>query len=274
MRQITNKLSVSAMIVVFGIFVSAACSSTAKTNVENKNPIAAEETNSAANEKAAENKTASNKHSNENPAKTQADGLPELKKGEDYKTSVRPKMLKAGWKPARSKQADLCGSQEPDCDEFDEYESKTGSDLSTGRINFRWQKGNKFVEISASEGKAYSFESYQFQKDSTTLAQQERWKEFWEDFKTAINRKDKEKLKYLMSESIDGSGAFETREERIAAIERSEMWQSMQEIVSEGTKPEKCEKPCRTTKDGYLIFEYDSIGWWKWTALGGEGMDY
>lgn len=270
MKKMMTKFLLLTIAVICS-FAMFSCASSEKANAGKASGETAE-SGSAANEKInAENKSSENKSSDENAEMTQ-DGLPKFKKGDDYKTIVREKMLKANWKPARSKQADWCGTQEIICDKFDEYESRTKKDL----VSFRWQKGNKFVEIltvgeTQSPDSGYKYDGYALEKDSMTVAQNERWKEFWDEFKTAINKKDKEKLKYLMTEKIDGGGAVETAEERIAAIESSDMWASMQKTVGEETKIDKCEKPCRASKDGYLIFEYDGHGWWKWSALGGEG---
>lgn len=272
MKRIINKFSILIIALVFSIGAISACSSASKTNAEDTGAAGGSEQSTAvANNKAnAENKTAENKTSNEPAKETQADGLPELKKGEDYKTVVRGKMLKSGWKPARSENADWCGSRELVCDYFEEYEGGTKK-----YVSFRWQKGSKFVEIltvgeSLAPDSGYTYDHYEVEKDSQTVVQHERWNEFWNDFKTAINKKDKEKLKYMMTEKIDGGGAVETAEERLAAIEESDMWSSMQKTVAEGTKIDKCDKPCRVSKDGYLVFTYERADW-KWSGLGGEG---
>lgn len=259
-----NKFSILTIALISALGATTACSSATKRTDDNKSLTSTTERSSTANEKTnSENKTAE-----EDSAKAKADGLPELKKGEDYTKIVSEKMLRAGWKRARSATADWCGDAEPTCDEFEEYESKTNNDLT----NFRWKKEDKFVEISCSGGdRPYTFESYQIEKDSTTIAQKERWNEFWNELRAAVNKKDKEKLQLLMTEKIDGGGAVETREERIAAIEKSGMWEDMQKTVSEGTKLDKCgNNPCRSTKDGYLLFNYETARW-QWSGLGGEG---
>ena len=268
-----NKSSILILALILSLGTISACSSTEKPVVENKTATGgAEQSSSASNGKTnAENKSSENKSSTEDSAKINADGLPEFKKGEEYKKSVREKMLKAGWKPARSNQADWCGTQETVCDEFEEFESQTGKDF----VNFRWQKGNKFVEIVTGgdtfSRDSYTYDHYEFEKDSQTAAQHERWNEFWNSFKTAINKKDKEKLKYMMTEKIEGGGAVETADERLNAIETGDMWASMQKTVAEGSKIDKCDKPCRVTKDGYLVFTYDGHMGWQWSGLGGEG---
>lgn len=268
MKQIIDRFSVLTIALIFSLGAISACSSTEKTAVENKGAASGGE--QAANEKTtAENKTAENKASKADSAMTQ-DGLPELKKGDDYKKIVREKMLKAGWKPARSNAADWCGSAEIVCDAFEEYEAATAK-----YVSFRWQKGNKFVEIltvgeTQTPDTGYEYDHYELEKDSQTVVQHERWNEFWNDFKTTVNKKDKERLKLLMTDKIDGGGDVETADQRIAAINESDMWTSMQKTVGEGTKIDKCDKPCRVTKDGYLIFTYEMANW-KWSGLGGEG---
>lgn len=266
MKRIINKSIILIIALFFALSAISACNSTDKTTVENKGSAGGTEQSSTNDKTTAENKSAQNKAANEDSAKTNPDGLPELKKGEDYVKVVSEKMLKAGWQHARSADADWCGSAETTCDEFKEYESKTDDDLT----NFRWKKGNKFVEISCAGEGPYTFESYKIENNGVTIAQTERWEKFWKEFKTAIDKKDKEKLTYLMTENIDGGGDVETRAQRIAAIEKSNMWSSLQKTVAEGTKADKCDKPCRVSKDGYLVFTYDTASW-RWSGLGGEG---
>lgn len=267
-RKIMSRFLILTIALILSISAISACSSAEKTDTDDKASAGgAEQHGSAANEKInVENKPAENKVSDEKAAKMQADGLPELKKGEDYKTSVREKLLKADWKPARSKEADFCGSGETICDEFDEYEARTEND----QTSFRWSKGNKFVEISTTGDSKYIYDGYASGKESLTVAQMERWETFWKKFKNAIDKKDSATLKVLMTEKIDGGGDVETASQRIAAIEESNMWESLRKTVAAGTKADKCDVPCRASKDSYLLFSYEKTEW-KWSGLGGEG---
>lgn len=69
---------------------------------------------------------------------------PKFKKGESYK-SVREKMIKAGWSPFRSSDADTCGEGDNRCAGRPEMYSCAG----TGMANcaFVWKKGSKYLTI-------------------------------------------------------------------------------------------------------------------------------
>ena len=71
-------------------------------------------------------------------------GLPKFKKAENYK-SVRIKMLKAGWKPFHSPDADPC----PDGDDRCQGRPEMIACAGTGMANcaFVWKKGSKFFTI-------------------------------------------------------------------------------------------------------------------------------
>jgi hypothetical protein len=84
----------------------------------------------------------------------QTNGLPKFKNGETYK-SVRIKMLKVGWKPSPTSEADKCSDGDDRCQGRPEMESCAG----TGMANcaFRWKKEGKIVTIlTASENTIYS----------------------------------------------------------------------------------------------------------------------
>lgn len=74
----------------------------------------------------------------------QTNGLPRFKKGESY-TSVRKKMIKVGWKPFRSPNADKCSKGDTRCQGRPEMESCAG----TGEANcaFLWKRKGKTVSI-------------------------------------------------------------------------------------------------------------------------------
>lgn len=71
-------------------------------------------------------------------------GLPKFKKGESY-TSVRKKMLKAGWKPYKSPEADKCMEGDKRCEGRPEMESCAGTGMANCR--FLWKRKSKTVAI-------------------------------------------------------------------------------------------------------------------------------
>lgn len=69
---------------------------------------------------------------------------PRFKKGESYK-SVRIKMIKAGWSPFRSPDADACGEGDKRCLGRPEMYSCAGTGMAN--CSFVWKKGSKFLMI-------------------------------------------------------------------------------------------------------------------------------
>lgn len=192
--------------------------------------------------------------------------MPSFVSGEDYKTGVREKMLKAGWKPARSKEADSCGSAEVICDEYDEYESHTEKE----QTSFRWQRSGKIVEILTAGKDSFAYNGYEFEKNSMTIAQNERWESFWAKFKTAIDKKDSADLEQMMARDFYGTGDDGPPSQWVEHIERNNQWKVYRESIGGGTKSDKRSGLYRTTKDGFLIFEYKRADW-RWAGIGGEG---
>ncbi|HEX8251327.1 MAG TPA: hypothetical protein VF599_24355 [Pyrinomonadaceae bacterium] len=89
----------------------------------------------------------------------QASGLPRFRKSEGYK-SVRAKMIKAGWKPFRAKDADACQSGDARCKNRPEMQSCAGTGLANCR--FLWKrKGKTVVIFTAGENAVY--QGYEFQ---------------------------------------------------------------------------------------------------------------
>jgi hypothetical protein len=89
----------------------------------------------------------------------QTGGLPRLRKGESYK-SVRAKMIKAGWKPYHSKDADVCQSGDGRCRNRPEMQSCAGTGL--GNCRFLWKRrGKTAVIFTAGENTIYN--GYEFQ---------------------------------------------------------------------------------------------------------------
>lgn len=74
-----------------------------------------------------------------------ADGLPKFAKGDKYK-SVRESLIKAGWKPARSKDGDEnCIAGGTYCKEFPELEA--GPSSGAANAIFRWERDGKIAKI-------------------------------------------------------------------------------------------------------------------------------
>lgn len=74
-----------------------------------------------------------------------ADGLPKIAKNEFYKTT-RENLLKAGWKPARSKDGDEnCVAGGSYCKEFPELEA--GPSSGAANAIFRWERNGKIAKI-------------------------------------------------------------------------------------------------------------------------------
>jgi hypothetical protein len=89
----------------------------------------------------------------------QTGGLPRFRKGENY-TSVRAKMIKAGWKPFHAKDADVCQSGDERCQNRPEMQSCAGTGLASCR--FLWKRRGKTVVIfTAGENTVYN--GYEFQ---------------------------------------------------------------------------------------------------------------
>ena len=71
-------------------------------------------------------------------------GIPKFKDGEPY-SSVRAKMLRAGWKPYHVKEADFCSPGDTRCQGFPEMQSCTGGEPLYCR--FAWRKSKKVIGI-------------------------------------------------------------------------------------------------------------------------------
>jgi len=131
------KLNVTVVIAAFCILTFSACGD--QDNLKNVN--AANNSTAASSGQGIGSETPS-----PTPVATPKETiLPEFKAGEDYKTSVRPKMLKAGWKYYSSPDAQKCGSGDPTCDEYPEMEACAGTGM--GNCKFMWIKGDKLASI-------------------------------------------------------------------------------------------------------------------------------
>ena len=77
------------------------------------------------------------------PVKKQ-DDAPKFEKGENYK-SVREKLLKAGWQPFKSADAQPCSGDDPRCKNYPEMESCAGTGL--GNCRYLWKREAKTLVI-------------------------------------------------------------------------------------------------------------------------------
>jgi hypothetical protein len=78
-------------------------------------------------------------------ALAQTAGLPRFKKNENYKTA-RIKMLKAGWKPYHSPDADECFEGDERCQGRPEMETCAGTGLAP--CSFVWKRKGKTAVIT------------------------------------------------------------------------------------------------------------------------------
>ncbi|MFO1372012.1 MAG: hypothetical protein U1F42_06330 [Candidatus Competibacteraceae bacterium] len=74
----------------------------------------------------------------------QAPDLPHFKKNESY-ASVRAKMIKAGWKPFHSKNADTCSKGDSRCEGRPEMAACAGTGMAN--CKFLWKKNGKITAI-------------------------------------------------------------------------------------------------------------------------------
>jgi hypothetical protein len=84
---------------------------------------------------------AANSDASGNPVTT---GLPQFQKGESY-ADVRTKLLKAGWQPFHSSDAEACEEGDPRCQGRPEMESCAGTGLAN--CKFLWKKQDKVLAI-------------------------------------------------------------------------------------------------------------------------------
>lgn len=133
------KLTILTTAFVFVGTIMAACSASSRSNTIEKAA-----TGNAQNPPN-ENVSANVKESPKPTKTTETNGLPAFKVGEDYKSNVRVKMLKASWETYHSPDADQCGSGDSTCDEFPEMEACAGTGL--GNCKFLWKRAGKLVAI-------------------------------------------------------------------------------------------------------------------------------
>lgn len=91
----------------------------------------------------------------------QISDLPKFEKQENYKTSVREKLLKTGWTPAQSVAGkENCSGQESLCKELPELEAGPSSPL--GQAILRWKKADKILLVRTID--SFLFDGYEFEK--------------------------------------------------------------------------------------------------------------
>lgn len=155
-KQMLKRLLISVILSTVGI--GSACSSSGK---DGGGSSAANITETAENQ-TAENSQTNAKEISKIDSTKQADIFAAFKKGDEYKTVVRPKILKDGWQPERSADGyENCEYETPICKEYPELEAGPAARL--GNIVFRWKKGDKILLIYTL-GDPPIFESYEFEK--------------------------------------------------------------------------------------------------------------
>lgn len=90
----------------------------------------------------------------------QAAGLPRLRKGASY-AKVRGAMLKAGWKPYRSPDADECMTGDKRCEGRPEMENCAGT--GTAACRFLWKRRGKTVVIFTVGEEIAVYNGHEFQ---------------------------------------------------------------------------------------------------------------
>lgn len=137
--------------------LAAACGANSNAPSGNAQPANAA-SGGAGNSSAAENKAVENK-ATPAPKPTKApDEMPKFEKGEAYR-GVREKLIKAGWTPFKSKEADECRGDDPRCKDFPEMEACAGTGLANCR--YLWKKGDKTLAImTIGESPEYSGQEF------------------------------------------------------------------------------------------------------------------
>jgi hypothetical protein len=107
---------------------------------------------------------------------------------------------------------------------------------------------------------------------SQNAAASKSWTAFWEKFKTAVYHKDSTAMRKMMADDFDDGGGGGTASQWLQSMHENNSWTWYRTVVDKGTKAGKCKIPCRSTLDGYLLFE-NRKGTWLWVGLGGEGGD-
>ena len=149
-----NKLLI-LLLLVCGMF--AACK-----NAESADNSSKDANNSI--NKSADNVADGDKSASSTPSKKKGDEIPKFEKGEDYK-SVREKLIKAGWKPFKSSEADKCYGDDERCKDYPEMESCAGTGL--GNCRYLWKKDIKTLRIFT-VGESPVYDGQEIQKDEKT----------------------------------------------------------------------------------------------------------
>ena len=143
------------LVIVSVVGISSACSAAGKDGSGS--------TAGRAQNQTAENNQTDTKETPKTDSTKPADIFAAFKQGDDYKTMVRPKILKDGWQPARSESGnENCKSGAAAmCQEYPELDAGPAARL--GNIVFRWTKGDKVLLIYTVDGPPV-YEKYEFEK--------------------------------------------------------------------------------------------------------------
>lgn len=105
------------------------------------------------------------------------------------------------------------------------------------------------------------------------------WNAFWTKFSAAVNKKDKEALKALMSSDFEWAlDGYTSPDEVIRIMDKYKYWNQFKRSVANGVKVCGYDAPdCfrtkntarRTKSPNWLLFEFIG-GQWKWTRLIGD----
>lgn len=146
--------------------LSIACGSSVSENKHSGNSVEV----SKSQNNSIYNKTVEKVEKQEIQKTEQTEDLPKFQKDEDYKKSVREKLLKSGWTPARSAEGDEnCKGQKSLCDELPELEAGPSSPL--GQAVSRWKKNDKVLLINTIEN--FLYDSYEYEKSKKTQTTQD-----------------------------------------------------------------------------------------------------
>lgn len=88
-------------------------------------------------------------------------GLPRFKKGQSYE-SVRTTMIKGGWKPFHSPDADECVAGDSRCEGRPEMRSCSGTGVAS--CAFTWKRQGRMVTIFTVGEEGGSYSSYSFKQ--------------------------------------------------------------------------------------------------------------
>src|ERR1700738_636958 len=98
----------------------------------------------------------------------------------------------------------------------------------------------------------------------------ERWLVFYAAFRAAVNAKDRQALRTMISSSYDCGGTCTVAQVMKGLdLNRGRSWQSLQKSLAWGTNPNGLSPRSlawRATKDGRCVFEFEADGRWRWSG--------